>query len=262
MNKSLGQLMLKPASFKEWIICLIGWLIVIGIVVSSVYFEKVYRAAVLLFLSGFSYFVIQKLNFLIREQKQDKPLKNEEEKVGYTNIDKKEEAVSNTKIFTPAEDVKQADLDSATLIFNSKVKEKEEELEKIDLDRTQLLEDLFSKADLDELEKETYRKKIKEKDAEQKTILDEMVNAKTKIQQAFLDTKNIFVKEDPMKPLIAAINTEVMEDYSIQAMNEQLNRIKGSLDIDVITFLESENYVDDQFKLTRTGYKALLKYIK
>ena len=56
------------------------------------------------------------------------------------------------------------------------------------------MEDLFKKADLDEIEKQQFRSRFEEKQVERTTLLTELSNAKAKIQQAFLDTKSLFVK--------------------------------------------------------------------
>ena len=150
-----------------------------------------------------------------------------------------------------------------TRIFEKTVTEKEEQLEKIDLDRTQMLEELFSKAELDEREKQTYRERIKQKESEHSYIMQDLMIVKGKLQQAVLDTKKYFVKADPMKEIAATIEGENIEDASIATLNHKVQAvISSSLSKEAVDALLKGNYVDEDFNLTRSGYKALLKTLQ
>ncbi|WP_413374823.1 hypothetical protein [Alkalihalobacillus sp. 1P02AB] len=242
--KPLSQLLIKPTTAKEWGICIVGWLICLAVLYVAVFYEVVYRAVVLLFLIAFAFIVLQKLHSLQKELFLLKSGQSVE--------------LQKPKEYKPQ--IKVDELEAPTMIFEAGVEEKEKELEKIDLDQTLLMEDLLKKADLNEREKQQYRTRFKEKEVEKANILTELTNAKNKIQQAFIETKNIFVKEDPMKELAAALDSENFEGSSIQELNEQLSMIKPNLSQDLKAFMESSSFVDEQFKLTRLGYKTLIKY--
>ncbi|WP_100372892.1 hypothetical protein [Bacillus sp. FJAT-45037] len=140
--------------------------------------------------------------------------------------------------------------------------EKTTQLEKIDLDRTELLEELFRKASLDDEEKQQYRSKIKQKDHEISRLRQELMNAGEKIQQVMIDTKNYFVKQDPMKEIASSIDQELLEADSLDLLNEHLQRKRSSLSEEDIMALHKAGFVDEDFKLTRSGFKALVKAVE
>ncbi|MFC0560415.1 hypothetical protein [Halalkalibacter alkalisediminis] len=205
---------------------LIGVVVVYTVVQSEVWF----RLFVVLFLLGTAFVLNKKVNEL--------------------KVNAKEEDVS------PAIEME----NQHTRIFEKTVTEKEEQLEKIDLDRTQLLEELFSKAELDEREKQTYRERIKQKESERSSIMQDLMIVKGKLQQAVYETKKYFVKTDPMKELAATIEAENIEEASIVMLNKKVKAvISSTLSENTIEALVKGNYVDEDYNLTRSGYKALLK---
>ncbi|MDV2683686.1 hypothetical protein RYX56_04760 [Alkalihalophilus lindianensis] len=145
---------------------------------------------------------------------------------------------------------------------DQEILEKTTQLQKIDFDRTELLEELFRKASLDDEEKQTYRSKIKQKDHEISRLRQELMNAGEKIQQVMLDTKNMFVKHDPMKELASSIDSELLEADSLDLLNEHLQRKRATLTEEDLIALNKAGYVDEEFKLTRAGFKALTRAVE
>ncbi|WP_088105526.1 hypothetical protein [Halalkalibacter urbisdiaboli] len=218
----------KPTSVKEWSFTILIAGITGFSLYSAIFNEVIFRLLMILFWAGFAFYVIKKLNELQRVEK--------------------------------VEDFEAPPEESPTTYLPSSIKEKEIELKKVDFDRTQLLEELFTKAELNEAEKQQYRSKIKQKDNEMSGILLDLSHAKNVIQQAFLDTKKIFVKENPMREVAAALNSDVLNE-DIYDLNKELHRIQSQLNDETIHLLENNSYIDDQFNLTRLGYKALMKEI-
>ncbi|KMK75523.1 hypothetical protein [Alkalihalobacillus pseudalcaliphilus] len=245
--KPLSLMMLKPKSGKEWAICLVGWMTSLGIIYLSVFYEVVYRATVLLFLVSFAVIVLQKLREMksLLERKQDK---EGEQTAPIANEVGEEEATVTVEA-----------TNEQTRIFEG-VKEKEQALRKIELDQTLLMEDLFKKADLDEIEKQQFRSRFEEKQVERTTLLTELSNAKAKIQQAFLDTKSLFVKEDPVKELATLLELDSFEDPNLEQLNQRIKSIKSLLKDSHVHTLQKDGYLDEQYKLTRLGYKALIRF--
>ncbi|GAE35721.1 hypothetical protein [Halalkalibacter akibai] len=201
----------------------------------SVQNEIIFRLFVILFLLGSSYYLNKKINAI--KLKTDSPI-------------------------IPKIPVEELD-NQQTQIFQKTVSEKEQQLEKIDLDRTQLLEELFTKAELDELEKKAYREKIKQKESERSYILEDLLMVKGKFQHAVLETKKYFVKQDPMKEVAAAIEMDYVENASIAKLNEEVKQIiSTSLSSATVQALLKGHYVDEEYNLTRSGYKALVKVVQ
>ncbi|WP_017727676.1 hypothetical protein [Halalkalibacterium ligniniphilum] len=223
----------RPSSVKDWFFVCIVLALFVGIIYIAIYNEVIYRLFVIFFLVGFAIQVNRKLN----GYRSSQTLK---EHGGA------EESVANQQ----------------TMIFQKEVEEKKMKLEQIDLDRTQLLEDLLTKAKLDDAEKQQYRQKIKQKDTEVSSMMQELMSAKNKIQQAVLDTKKYFIKEDPMKELAASLEHTSVTNGSINDLNEEIQMIRSSLSPETRQGLEDAGYVDEDFKLTRAGYKALIKIVE
>ncbi|MET3504032.1 hypothetical protein [Halalkalibacter oceani] len=196
-----------------------------------VQYEVLFRLFVVLFLAGLAYVVLRRG----KEQKtefQDEPIKSTPEPV-----------IENQE----------------TIIFEKEVQKKEEELTLVDFDRTQLLEELFAKAQLEEAEKQTYREKIRQKDAERSSLLEELLKVKGRFSTAVIETKKYFVKADPLKEVAAAIEQDKIAEGSITNLNEISKELSSSLPPETIEALKKQGYVDEEVKLTRTGYKALRK---
>ncbi|KHF40517.1 hypothetical protein [Halalkalibacter okhensis] len=200
---------------------------------SIIQYEVLFRLFVILFLVSFAYIMNKKMNQLTAQ-----PVTEETPPV----VEKIEE--------------------QHTQIFEKAVIEKEEALEKIDLDRTQLLEELFSKADLDDLEKQSYREKIKQKESERSNTVQDLLIVKGKLQQALLETKKYFIKEDPIKEIAASLETEQIQHSSIAKLNDEVYAIVTRLSEHTINALKKSNYIDEDHNLTRSGYKALMKTVE
>ncbi|WP_078427131.1 hypothetical protein [Alkalihalobacterium alkalinitrilicum] len=230
-QSSLLTALIKPQSIKDWAL-LIG-IVALGaaFLIGALWNEIIFRLFVILFLVAMGVSINRKLN-----------------NVTTTQVD---------TVTVPEEQMEK----EPVVITDLEVEKKQSDLKKVDLDRTLLLEELFSKAALSDMEKQQYRQKIKQKDNEISTIMQEMMNAKNKIQQAVLETKKYFIKVDPIKEIAASLDKESVLNGTIYDLNWALEEIRSSLPEDVIQALEKSSYVDSDFKLTRNGYKALVKEV-
>ncbi|WP_100407950.1 hypothetical protein [Bacillus solitudinis] len=221
------QDILRSKSTREWSLVLailfIGGATIYGAVVNEIIFRIVAIAGLI----GFSYSVHRKLNQL---------------NVITSRTSEEDELIRQTKSVSPSD-----------------IELKEIELEKVDLDRTMILEELFKKASLNEAEKQQYRSKIKEKDTEMSGIMSDLLQAKNRIQQVFLDTKKYFIKDNPMKEVATSLDSDLAINGDMYGLNKEIHSIKRLLTAETIQSLEANSYVDQQFNLTRNGYKALLR---
>jgi hypothetical protein len=141
--------------------------------------------------------------------------------------------------------------------------EKERELEQINSDKTMLFEELLSKADLDEIEKESYRNRMQQKESESNRIKQEVLLFKDKIQKAVIDKKGLFIKETPdMKMVAELIGVESVESSSFVELNEELRLIYNDIPEAKRTTLIEYEMVNEDFELTRLGYKELMKEVR
>ena len=141
--------------------------------------------------------------------------------------------------------------------------EKERELERINSDKTMLFEELLSKADLDELEKETYRNRMQQKETESNRIKQEILLFKDKIQKAVIDKKGLFIKETPDMKLVAElIGIDSVESSSFVELNEELRIIYDDIPETKREILIEYEMVNEEFELTRLGYKELMKEVR
>ncbi|MEC2072807.1 hypothetical protein [Alkalihalophilus marmarensis] len=234
---SLFSSIKKPATAFEWFTAfLFVLLFIVGL-----FNAFAFRLFVMLFLVG----LLLQVNRFI----QSRPI----EKVPVTDIEQ-EAAKVKVQSAAAAERTKEH--------TDEDILEKTTQLQKIDLDRTELLEELFAKASLDDEEKQKYRSKIKQKDNEISRLRQELMNAGEKIQQVVLETKNYFVKHDPMKELATSIDQELLEADSLDLLNEHLQRKRATMSEEDLMALSKAGYVDEDFKLTRAGFKALTKAVE
>lgn len=141
--------------------------------------------------------------------------------------------------------------------------EKERELEQINSDKTMLFEELLSKADLDEIEKESYRNRMQQKESESNRIVQEVLLFKDKIQKAVIDKKGLFIKETPdMKMVAELIGVDSVESSSFVELNEELRLIYNEIPEAKRTILIEYKMVNEDFELTRLGYKELMKEVR
>ncbi|WP_347551956.1 hypothetical protein ABFG93_07465 [Pseudalkalibacillus hwajinpoensis] len=141
--------------------------------------------------------------------------------------------------------------------------EKERELERINSDKTMLFEELLSKADLDEIEKEAYRNRIQQKETESNRIKQDILLFKDKIQKAVIDKKSLFIKDTPDMKLVAElIGIDSVEESSFVELNEQLRMIHDDIPESKRETLIEYQIVNEEFELTRLGYKELMKEVR
>ncbi len=226
--------LVRSKSTLNWIFIIASAIFGVFLINTIINHEVWFRLFVVLFLCSFALWVNKKLNELKRLQEP---------------VIELEESHSVPIVRHPEETI-EIDLT-----------EKELQLEKIDLDRTQLLEELFTKAELDEAAKQTYREKIKQKDSERTTIMQDVLNIRGKLHSAVLETKKYFVKVDPMKEVAAAIESDKIVEGSITTLNREVQGIITSLPEETVEALQKNAYIDEDLKLTRSGYKALVKTV-
>ncbi|MCA0988719.1 hypothetical protein [Guptibacillus algicola] len=141
--------------------------------------------------------------------------------------------------------------------------EKELELERINSDKTQLFEELLTKADLDELEKATYREQLRQKETDSNRIKQELLVLKDKIQQVVNEKKNLFIKETPDMKLVAElIGVHDIESSSFLELNARLQEISQEIPQQKRETLQEHEMVNEDFELTRLGYKELMKEVR
>ncbi|MFV8827913.1 hypothetical protein [Alkalihalobacterium sp. APHAB7] len=233
-SSSLLQTIKKPNSLKDWAFIIIIGCIGIGLFIGALFNDIIFRLFVMVLLMTLAVSINRKLT--------------------PTVVKKAEETIVAPKLI---ENDKAGDVE----LTKSEVAKKQNDLQKVDLDRTMLLEELFTKAELSDLEKQKYRQQIKQKDNEISTIMQEINNAKNKIHQAVLETKKYFIKVDPIKEIAASLDKDSVLNGSIYDLNWALEEIRTSLSDDIIQALEKSGYVDNEFKLTRNGYKALIREV-
>ncbi|MDP4549294.1 hypothetical protein Q9251_00200 [Alkalihalobacillus macyae] len=246
MKKFLSTLdqPLQAKSGKEkalTVLSVIGFILLLYLVAFSPFMFRLFLTCLGV---GVSLYVIKKI------QDFDKLLKGEEIKT-----DSGSKAANDQLAFSlskPIEEVEEAE-----------EAEKELELERINSDKTLLFEELLSKADLDELEKENYRNRMQQKESESNRIKQDILLFKDRIQKAVSDKKSLFIKETPDMKLVAElIGLESVESSSHIQLNEELRMIHNDIpEAKRETLLEYE-MVNEDFELTRLGYKELMKEVR
>ena len=152
-----------------------------------------------------------------------------------------------------SDDVEEARLSEPEML------EKETELQQLDLDRTQMFEELLSRSAIEEHEKTAYREKMAEKETETSRIREELGHAPSKLQQVYEGTKKYFVKDNPMKEIAASLDSEIIENGTLSELNDEIQRMIPRLSRESLESLENSNYMDESYKLTRSGYKELVQ---
>ncbi|TSB46994.1 hypothetical protein [Alkalicoccobacillus porphyridii] len=137
--------------------------------------------------------------------------------------------------------------------------EKESELQQLDLDRTQMFEELLSRSAIEEHEKTAYREKLAEKATETTRIREELGHEPSRLQMVYEGTKKYFVKDNPMKEIAASLDASVIENGTLAELNDEIQRMIPRLSRESLESLEKSSYMDDSYKLTRSGYKELVQ---
>ncbi|WP_152670958.1 hypothetical protein [Guptibacillus hwajinpoensis] len=246
MKKFLSTLdqPLQAKSGKEkalTVLSVIGFILLLYLVAFSPFMFRLFLTCLGV---GVSLYVIKKI------QDFDKLLKGEEIKSG-------SKAANDQLSFSLTKPIEEVEVEEA------EEAEKELELERINSDKTLLFEELLSKADLDELEKENYRNRMQQKESESNRIKQDILLFKDRIQKAVSDKKSLFIKETPDMKLVAElIGLESVESSSHIQLNEELRMIHNDIpEAKRETLLEYE-MVNEDFELTRLGYKELMKEVR
>lgn len=141
--------------------------------------------------------------------------------------------------------------------------DKEQELEKIELDKTLLWGELFTRAQLTEEEKRLFLEKIGQKEKEAYTVQEELSQFRTKWQQAFTKGTNLFKKpESQLDKMAELLGTEAIMNGSFIELNQRVKELRNQFSEETVRQLTKSEFVDEDFNLTRTGYKELLKAVK
>ncbi|MFC3883518.1 hypothetical protein ACFOU2_08360 [Bacillus songklensis] len=130
-------------------------------------------------------------------------------------------------------------------------------------DEKQVLEELFDKARLKEEEKEAYRKVIRGDAAEVSHIKQELLVLKNEIQQVVKEKTNLLLKRDhDREQVVRLLQPEFIIDSSFEELNQKFEMMRHQLSPEVVQSLKESNYIDEDFKFTRIGYRELIKTAK
>ncbi|WP_377891111.1 hypothetical protein [Alkalihalobacillus sp. R86527] len=220
------------------VLSIIGFILLLYTVAFSPFLFRLFLTCLSV---GVSLYVVKKI------QDFDRVLKGKE-------IDKKEEVDSEAQLSFEWDRPKRDETVEA---------EKERELERINSDKTQLFEELLTKADLDELEKATYREQLRQKETDSNRIKQELLVLKDKIQQVVNEKKNLFIKETPDMKLVAElIGVHEIESSSFLELNARLQEVSQDIPEQKRETLKEHAMVNEDFELTRLGYKELMKEVR
>lgn len=150
-------------------------------------------------------------------------------------------------------------VEEETPLSEPELLEKETELQQLDLDRTQMFEELLNRSAIEEHEKTAYREKMAHKTSETSRLREELGHAPSKLQLVYEGTRKYFVKDNPMKEIAASLDAEVIENGTLSELNDEIQRMIPRLSRESLQSLEKSSYMDDSYKLTRSGYKELVQ---
>lgn len=219
---------LSEATLKRWLKGLLLIAITCWVIIASSTSAFIFRMFVILFMVGLAFWINNKFNEVIRILKQN------------------EKSASQTESIELEEQI-----------------QVEQELMERELEKTQLLEELLVLADLSDDQRAQYLKQINQKEKEVNRLKDELWRYKDKIQQVVSDGTKLILKSSPnMKGIVERLGPEFVKTSSFTMLNESLFLIKNELSDDLISYMESNGYVDEHFHITRNGYKELRKVAK
>lgn len=230
---------LKNLTLKDWFMIFIGVFIAIFLYLLIGTNQIFFQFTILLLTSWLTVFVFilyKRVDVLVHNQnnfeKEVSPLKSE--------IKEKED-----------EDVEK------TLNY------KEKELTQIELDKTIIFEELLTKANLREEEKQSYRKRLSEKEFEAKSIQQELVLLKSRIQQKIMDGANLLFKRDPaLEKIVDLLEPDFILNSSFEEMDQKLKSILLDMPYDFSEKLIKAEWITEEHSLTRIGYKEIMKIAK
>ncbi len=238
MRKKRGRVIVaEQEKTRIWMYALAG-LVFVAIGILAVWYDVWYRIVVLGVLVTLFVFILRK------SKKMDRVL----------------EELKANQIMTANHDIgRKNDLDETKEHDLRALEEKEFQLQKLDLDRTRLFEELLSKTQLEEAEKRTIRDRLQQTENETSHVRQEWFNASNRLMSMMRGTKKLFIRESPMKEIAASMDQEVLESGSFSALNSEIQRLLPRLSKESENLLAKSNYIDHEFQLTRSGYKALLQ---
>jgi hypothetical protein len=132
-------------------------------------------------------------------------------------------------------------------------------------DKKQMVENLFERARLKEEEKEAYRKVINKDEEEVTNIKRELLVLKNEIQQVVKEKTNLLLKRDhdnDREQVVRLLEPEFIIDSSFEELNQKFETMRHQLPQEVVNSLMESNYIDEDFKFTRIGYRELVKTAK
>lgn len=222
----------QPTTKKNWVLFGIIGIMTAAVIYLAIFHEVWYRIVVLSVLLAGAFLIYRQLAAILKLLKQS----NQHETVPIAHENEARNQLSEPELL-----------------------EKETELQQIDLDRTQMFEELLSRTSIEEHEKLAYREKLAEKDTQTSRIREELGHAPSKLQLVYEGTKKYFVKDNPMKEIAASLDPSVIETGTLAELNDEVQRMIPRLSKDSLDSLEKSNYMDESYKLTRSGYKELVQ---
>ena len=126
-----------------------------------------------------------------------------------------------------------------------------------------MLEELFERAHLAEEEKESYRKIMGENETEVSNIKQELLVLKNEIQQVVKEKTHFLLRRDhDREQVVSLLHPEFIIDSSFEELNQKFETMRNQLSQEVVDSLVESNYIDEDFKFTRIGYRELMKTAK
>lgn len=215
--------------------------------------DLIFRVVLLclaLFAVGIALFVLQKVNAVVRYFNE-----NRNNVAATTVIENKQEDAKEDKEVPLEENLSKDDFDTQKI--------KEEELSRAEMDKTMILDELFERASLNEEEKQLFNERIREKDSEIARIQQDLIQFRDKVYQFITDKTHLFAKkETDMESVAKLLPSELIFDSSFTELNEKFKALEDALLPETVETFKESGYVDDEFNLTRMGYKELIRAAK
>ncbi len=140
---------------------------------------------------------------------------------------------------------------------------KEEELAKIEMDKTQIYNELFTRAQLSNEEMKYFNERIREKETETFNTKQELNQFKDRIQNVFKKTPQLFQKRDSrIEGIVRMMNPITLKNASLEDLNQRMDQVIDIIPEETLESLVKDGYLDNQYHLTRSGYREFIHVSK
>lgn len=237
---------------KNWLKSILVIILIIVLFYLVSLNDLIFRVILLclsLFAVGIALFVLNKVNAVVGYFEENR--KN----VAATTVTEKQEDIEEHKEESVDDGLSRDDFDTQKI--------KEEELSRAEMDKTMILDELFERASLNEEEKQLFNERIREKDSEIARIQQDLIQFRDKVYQFITDKTHLFAKkETDMESVAKLLPSELIFDSSFTELNEKFKALEDALLPETVESFKESGYVDDEFNLTRMGYKELIRAAK